>query len=63
MRKSQYVENSVKYAPGVVLEAFKANLKSNNDIKYQYFGTETGVLFTYPASTASDCHDYDPRFR
>ena len=56
-------QNSV-YPTQALLETFKKNHADNAGLKWQYFGSEDGVLMTYPA--AKKCFTdsgYDPRFR
>ena len=45
-----------------VLETMKQNMLIAPSLKWQYYSTEDGVLFSYP--TLNYCNDrYDPRFR
>ena len=45
-----------------VLETMKQNMLIAPSLKWQYYSTEDGVLFSYP--TLNYCNErYDPRFR
>jgi len=47
-----------------VKEALKTNSRDNPVIKWQYFASEQGVYWNYPAfEDKADCRAYDPRFR
>ncbi len=45
-----------------LLETMKDNRGTNPALKWQYFGSESGVLTTYPAHKTCN-NQYDPRFR
>ncbi|CAK8690074.1 unnamed protein product [Clavelina lepadiformis] len=48
----------------IFLMAAEENLKKMPSLKWQYFGSETGILTQYPASLTATCKsDYDNRFR
>ncbi len=40
---------------------FAANLAATPTIKWQYFGTQSGMFNILPAKARSNCNDYDPR--
>ena len=47
-----------------VKEVMRKNLRDNPVIKWQYFASEQGVYWNYPAfEDKADCRAYDPRFR
>ena len=47
-----------------VKEAMKTNSRDNPVIKWQYFASEQGMYWNYPAfEDKADCKAYDPRFR
>ena len=56
-------ESSVTYINrDIVLETLKDNMATAPSLKWQYFASEQGVLFSYP--TLKYCSEtYDPRFR
>lgn len=62
-KKSQYAEPSAKYPTKALYDVFKKNIRSNEDLKYQSFGSEDGILFVYPALKDDECGNYDPRLR
>ena len=63
IRQSEFAGDNKRYATSSLLQAFKQNHNSADELKWQYFGTEEGLSFVYPSSKASDCDSYDPRFR
>ena len=42
---------------------YKENARSNPSLKWQYFGSEFGIINQFPSSRAADCGSYDHRFR
>ena len=51
-----------EYPTAAVLNAMKANQARIPGLKWQYFGSEKGIMSLYPAKR--DCnHNFDPRFR
>ncbi len=62
-RKSEFAADNPTFASDVLLEAFVANREEVPLVKWQYFGTEEGVLFSFPAQKTMMCKGYDPRFR
>nr|XP_006819871.1 PREDICTED: VWFA and cache domain-containing protein 1-like [Saccoglossus kowalevskii] len=46
-----------------VIDVMKNNYDSFSNLKWQYFGTDEGVLTIYPASLIDGCDNYDHRFR
>lgn len=55
--------NPTNPSSSAVLETMKTNFVQNNQLYWQYFGTEEGVFVTYPSRKTTDCGNYDPRFR
>ena len=51
-----------KFPSEVMLKTMKSSLQGIPSIKWQYFGTEEGVIAIYPAFDMKD-KTYDPRFR
>jgi hypothetical protein len=39
------------------------NLNKNPDLRWQYFGSQEGILSTYPAHKFTSCDSYDNRVR
>ncbi|KAJ8321750.1 hypothetical protein KUTeg_000221 [Tegillarca granosa] len=56
------VAGNAKYPPRSVIDVMKKNYDDNNNILWQYFGSEDGTYINYPAVKLKSC-DYDPRFR
>ena len=52
-----------RYATEALLQQFQQNMEDVPGVKYQYFGSEQGLLFSFPAAKAYDCEWYDPRNR
>ena len=44
-------------------KVFRENYEKNNQLKWQYFGTEDGLLVVYPGNVVESCDEYDPRYR
>ena len=53
---------NVRYITESVLRAMKQNLQNTPGLKWQYYGSEEGVVTFYPANQLCD-YTYDPRFR
>ena len=60
-------QNDVRSADELIVEQMSMNFeqhKSSADLKWQYLGTEEGVLTIFPASSNfTNCTKIDPRFR
>ena len=54
--------NPAKFPQASLLEQMEDNLQMYPSIKWQYLGTEEGVIANYPAFNLCD-PKYDPRFR
>ena len=52
---------SKTFANDAVLSVMKENFNLRPNTLWQYFGTENGILTTYPSTRK--CNQYDPRFR
>ena len=46
-----------------LLQVMKTNLRSIPGVKWQYFGSKEGVMFSYPAKDTCHLPRYDPRLR
>ncbi|XP_062512839.1 VWFA and cache domain-containing protein 1-like isoform X2 [Corticium candelabrum] len=46
-----------------IRDILKKNLENYPTLKWQYFGSEQGLITLYPSFHTSDCSTYDPRFR
>ncbi|XP_074645932.1 VWFA and cache domain-containing protein 1-like isoform X2 [Tubulanus polymorphus] len=46
-----------------ILDTMKNNLAADSTLKWQYFGSEEGVMTMFPAASVPSCTSYDPRFR
>ena len=55
-------DQATKFVSNDVKERMKKNLKDYPSIKWQFFGSEEGVMTTYPSFRHCDSA-YDPRFR
>ena len=49
--------------PGKFEEVAEKNIRDSPSLKWQYFGSETGIMTTYPKAMKKDCDSYDPRVR
>jgi len=49
--------------PAKVLDAMKQNRANISTIKWQYVGSEEGILFLYPSTKLSTCGSVEPRLR
>ncbi len=50
------------YPPMSLVTTMKENQRMNTNLKWQYFGSETGYMTIYPSST--NCNtNFDARFR
>jgi hypothetical protein len=61
--KSENSPSSIRYPNNRIVEVMKKNYQENPELKWQYLGTEDGILLNYPSFKFSTCRDYDPRFR
>lgn len=53
-----------RYLDDTFVDEMKKILNDHPFIKWQYFGSEDGVLTNFPAfQLSNDCSGYDPRFR
>lgn len=59
-----YLQNQgrVKEINDVLLQAMRSNLGDTPGLKWQYYGSEEGMVAFYPANKLCD-RTYDPRFR
>ena len=57
--------NELLEVEAALLGASKNNLAKSETatLKWQYVGSENGWFLQFPASSASACDTYDPRFR
>ncbi len=60
-RVSGIADNSAPSLFGQLDGVYKENERA--PLKWQYFGSELGVLNQFPAGKAPDCDTYDHRFR
>jgi len=60
------MKNGAKVLKGVsneLLQEMKTNLRTIPGVKWQYFGSSEGVMFSYPAKSTCYLKSYDPRLR
>ncbi|XP_053377482.1 VWFA and cache domain-containing protein 1-like isoform X2 [Mercenaria mercenaria] len=60
---SENSPSTIRYPTQSIVEVMKENYRDNPELKWQYLGTEDGILLNYPSFKFSACRDYDPRFR
>ena len=46
-----------------IQQLFNDQFNRNDVLKWQYFGSEDGLLVVYPGSVQDTCDEYDPRYR
>jgi len=64
VKVSQSAPLSRQYVADSVLSEMKDILQQYPVIKWQYFGSEEGMLANFPAfEDTADCESYDPRYR
>ena len=64
VKVSESAPFSPKYVADSVVKEMISISQAFPSIKWQYFGTEEGMLANYPAfEDTADCKSYDPRFR
>jgi len=64
--KEPPTENGKPVLEGISNELLKAqefNLRTIPGVKWQYFGTKDGVMYSYPAKDTCHLPTYDPRLR
>ena len=57
--------NSLASLSSSVLNGMQVNLQRNPSLRWQYFGTEDGNMYRYPATVGQTCDQTikDPRLR
>lgn len=58
----EQLASATKFVTNTVCDKMKANLLAHPTIRWQYFGSEGGVMPVYPSFRQCDVN-YDPRFR
>ena len=61
--RSDSSPSSIRYPTDRIMDVMKQNYRDNPELKWQYLGTEDGLLLNFPSYRLSSCGDYDPRFR
>jgi len=56
-------EQVLKGISSELLQVMKTNLRTIPGVKWQYFGSTEGVMFSYPAKDTCHLPTYDPRLR
>lgn len=57
------VDKDAKYLPKSILNTMKKIIKEKPNSKWQYFGSQEGVFFNFPAARFCSCSEYDHRDR
>jgi hypothetical protein len=60
---AKYPSKGVKYLPKNLEKTMIENLNKDPDLRWQYFGSQEGILWLYPAIKYSSCDSYDNRIR
>ncbi|CAB4014943.1 Hypothetical predicted protein [Paramuricea clavata] len=61
--RAKYVSKGAKHLSKSLKETMINNLNKNPDLKWQYFGSQEGILPVYPAFKFPSCDSYDNRVR
>ncbi len=60
---AKYPSKGAKHLPKSLEKIMINNLNHNPDLRWQYFGSQEGILALYPAIKYSSCDSYDNRVR
>ena len=61
--RAKYVSKGAKHLSKSLKETMINNLNKNPDLRWQYFGSQEGILSVYPAFKFPSCDSYDNRVR
>ena len=61
--KAKYISKGAIHLSKSLEETMINNLNKNPDLRWQYFGSQEGILSTYPAHKYTSCDSYDNRVR
>ena len=61
--RAQYVSKDAKYLSKSLEKTMISNMNKNPDLRWQFFGSQDGILSIFPANKFSSCDTYDNRLR